>query len=566
MTREEINIALKELNSQEMSPEIINQGKPLLEAYQLAIAHHLHELKEKFIADGGTAEEFKIVRDEHDVLFDELWAEHSKLKKDFKFRMANLEGDNLKLKEELLEKINALKSEEHIKKAHTDFKEIELKWKEIGKIPQDKIKDIELAYSRARDEFFYNMHIYRELLENDLKKNLQLKEEIVSKMKEVVNLKSFKDMDSVARRLTNEWNEIGPTYKEKWEGIRDEFWEAHHLVFDRIKDFYKGQKEKQKDNLEKKQALVVRLKEINGYHINSDKSWKKHTKTVIDLQKEWRGIGFAPKADNEKVWGEFKSLADSFFHAKSDFYKSLKDEFDNNKHKKEALLSQAEELVHHEDKKYATNMITKLQKQWRDVGAAHHRDEQKLWKKFRATCNSFFEGKKEQQKQNELDQKENLVKKQAVLKSIESLEKSAKTEDALSSLDTLIKEFNAIGFVPLADKNVISKQFKETVEKQLGTLGLPEAEMKDYLFNLKIKEMSNSQNSDRALDQEAKFLKDKIRTIKGNILQYENNLGFFSNSKGAEALIKEVNDKIETNKQQLQALESKLQMVYNNME
>ncbi|MGB0806544.1 MAG: DUF349 domain-containing protein [Salibacteraceae bacterium] len=566
MTKEEIITALEELVQQEMSKELINKGKPLLEAYQVAIANQVNEQKEKFVAEGGNPEEYKLERDANDAKFDELWAELSKKKKEFKEKIQNVEKDNLNLKTQLLQKIEELKAEEHIKKAHEAFKEIEESWKSAGRIPQDKVKEIDAAYSKARDEFFYNMHIYRELLENDLKKNLQLKEEIVAKMKATLEMKSFKDMDSTARRLTNQWNEIGPTYKEKWEGIRDEFWESHHEVFNKIKTFYKSQKEKQKENLEKKQALVKRLVEINSFNITSDKSWKKHTSIVLELQKEWRSIGFAPKSDNEKIWNEFKTAADSFFKTKSNFYAEIKTAFDKNKANKEALIKKAEEVLSSDNPRSAANTLTDLQKKWRTIGAAHHRDEQRLWKKFRSVCNTFFENRKTQQKQEVENQKENLNRKKSVVEKINSLEVNVNDDASISKIDALILEFNQIGFVPMNEKQKIAVDYKNAIHKKLTEIGIPEEELSDYLFKVKINELAGAQNPEKALEKEAHHVREKIRTTKTNILQYENNLGFFKNSKGANALKEEVEQKIEHNKQVLIKLESKLKMIYQNMD
>ena len=566
MTKEEIIAALEQLVNQEMSKDISNQGKPVLESYQAIVGLQMQEQKAKFVTDGGLPEDFKPERDELDSKFDQLWADFSKNKKGFKEKIQNQEKENFKLKEELINQIESLKTEEHIKKAHESFKEIEASWKSIGKISQDKVKEIDTAYSKARDEFFYNMHIYKELLENDLKKNLQLKEEIVTKMKNTLELKSFKDMDSIARKLTNEWNEVGPTYKEKWEETRDQFWAAHHEVFDKIKDFYKSQKEKQKENLEKKQALVSRLLEINNFKITSEKSWKKQTSIVLELQKEWRAIGFAPKSENEKVWEQFKTAADLFFSSKSDFYAEIKSSFDNNKAEKESLIEKAESYLNHENPKSAANALTDLQKKWRNIGAAHHRDEQRLWKKFRSVCNSFFESRKTQQKQEAENQTQNLSLKKAVVEEINDLSINKENEGSLSQIDELILKFNKIGFVPMNEKQKIAVDYKNAIHKKLSELGIAEEELSDYLFKVKINELAGAQNPEKALDKEAHYVKEKIRTIKTNILQYENNLGFFKHSKGANALKDEVEQKIEQNKQQLLKLESKLHMIYQNME
>lgn len=192
MTKEEVIQALEQLIEQKMSREIMADGKSLLDAYQVFISHQINEQREAFIADGGIPSDFKLVRDDQDKEFDILWATFSKHKKTFREQIQTTELSNLEVKKGLLEQIHTLKNEEHIKKAHQAFKEIESVWKNAGRVPQDKIKEIDNAYSKARDEFFYTMHIYRELFDNDLKKNLQLKEEIVSKMKDLLSNKAFK--------------------------------------------------------------------------------------------------------------------------------------------------------------------------------------------------------------------------------------------------------------------------------------------------------------------------------------------------------------------------------------
>ncbi len=566
MTKEEIITALEQLVQQEMSKDLSTQGKPLLDAYQISVAKMVQEQKEQFVTDGGNVEEFKLVRDEQDTQFDALWAQYSKHKKEYREKLLNAEKENLSLKETLLSKIEELKKEEHIKKAHNAFKEIETQWKAIGRIPQDQVKQIDSTYSKARDEFFYNMHIYRELLENDLKKNLQLKEEIVLKMKAIQETKSFKDMDSATRRLTEQWNEIGPTYNEKWEAIRDEFWEAHHSIFNKIKDFYKSQKEKQKENLEKKQGLLNRLKEINTFTITSEKSWRKHTDMVLELQKQWKSIGFAPKPDNEKIWAEFKAAADNFFNTKSEFFAEIKKDFDKNKESKENLIKRAEDYLNSDNHRSAANALTDLQKKWRIIGAAHHRDEQRLWKKFRSVCNQFFENRKEKQNQETADQKENLEKKNSVIEELIQLVVTTDGTESMQSIDDLILKFNTIGFVPLSSKQKVAVDYKNAIHKKLTEMGVAEEELSDYLFKVKINELANVQNPEQALEKEANHIREKVRAIKSNILQYENNLGFFKNSKGANTLKEEVEQKIGQNKLQLQKFETKLKMIYQNLD
>ncbi len=567
MTREEIITALETINANPLTKESIKEAFALQKAHNQLVREEEQKALEDHISAGGNPDEFEPPKHELDQAWEQLWKTFLNNKRRFDEQQTREAEENLKDKEAIIEEIEKLKDEENIKKAFTKFKVLEEKWKEIGFIPKDKYRELHSRYSRARDEFFYTMHIYRELLEHDLKKNLQEKWILVDEMKALLKMNNIREMERLAREYTHKWNEIGPTYHDKWEEVRNAFWEAHHEVYVKVKNHFKTLKEKQTENLEKKKEILARLLDINKLEKATEKKWKRLTKEVIELQKKWKEIGPAPKSENEKIWQQFKEAADKFFSDKSVFYHELKKVKDANKAIKEKLVEQAEALKDSTEWKETTEKLKQLQRKWKETGQAHHRDEQRLWKRFRAACNTFFDAKNEQYKARlaQIEEmkgavEENLKKKKAIIDKIVALEK-----DHLDELKKLATEFAETGFVPKDKKQEIKNAFNQAMQKKLKEMGWDEDKISEFLFSLKLKEISKSLNPGELLEKEGYYLQDKIKNLKASILQYENNIGFFGHSKGAEKLRQEVEQKLEQSKKQLQRYEKKLKLIMDKL-
>lgn len=562
MTKQEINAKLKEILAIDDTASIISEGKELLVAYQSTVALIHKEQLEKFIDEGGLKEDFAPRRDDDDISFDDLWTKFSQRKKNWEDQVKQAQEDNLQKKEAIIDAIKAITdSEENIKEAMIKVKELEEKWKEIGNVSPHKYKDLQSVYSRTRDEFYYNIRIHRELLEHDLKRNLQLKEELAAKMEELSNSKNAKELESLARTLVIEWDEIGPTFRDKWEEVRDRFKDAQRKVYETIKEHYKSIRDLHAENLTKKEELCAKLEEILKPDIQSEKLWKKLTDEVIQIQKEWKGIGFATKKENDKVWARFKEAGDNFFESKSTFYQKLKAGQDKNRDLKKALVEEAESLKENENWKETSDRLVFLQKKWQKIGNAHQRDEQRLWKAFRAACNAFFENKKQFYSTIDERQAENLTAKQAVIDEIKSIEISGDSNLDKASLKELSSKFNAIGFVPLKDKNSITDAYRKALEEKYVAIGINKDQIVNMQYRNKLEDINSSDSSSKSLDREERNLREKIKKVQSTIQQYENNLGFFGNSKGAASLLKEAELKLTQTKEQLKQLESKLKII-----
>lgn len=564
MTKQEINTKLKELLQNENTGEITKEAKHLLAQYQSIVVSQHKEQLDKFVEEGGERKDFAPMRDDEDKTFDEMWAKYSQRVKSFEKQRANEQANNLKSKEAIIaEIIDLTTNEENIGKAFSRISELQEQWKTIGNVPSEKLRNLQSQYGKARDEFYYNIKIYKELLEHDLKRNLQLKEDLANKMVQLAENSNIKELEAKIKVLSSDWDEVGPTYKEKWEEVRDRFKDAQNKAYDKIRGHYKTVREQQQDNLDKKVALCEKVERMMTIEIKTEKRWRKLTDEVISIQREWKTVGFATKKENDSIWERFKKAGDDFFNAKSSFFAEIKDKQDNNKKLKKQLVEEAEALKVSENWKETSQKLITLQKKWQGIGNAHQRDEQRLWKQFRAACNAFFENKKKFYSTLDVRQEENLKLKVAVIEKIEALTPSEDVNASIDELEALSREFNAIGFVPISEKSKLTNQYRKALDNKYSEIGISQDEIHNLQFKNKLKELKASDNPDVALAREEKNIRDKIKKFESTIQQYENNLGFFANSKGADTLKKEVEGKLNKTKRMLDEWSDKLDLLYS---
>ncbi|MCR9172333.1 MAG: DUF349 domain-containing protein [bacterium] len=478
-----------------------------------------------------------------------------------------IEERNLQQKRGLIAKLkDVVQNEENIGAAFAAFKEVQEEWKTIGDIPRDKRNDIQTEYSKLIEDFFYNIKIYKELKDHDFNRNHQLKMELIEKLKQLVEVKSIKEVETQLKALQNDWEDIGPVPNEKWEELKDLYWTEVRSVYDRINRFYDDRRSEQQENLKKKQAIIDALTpELEGIEsLDSVKEWDDKTSLVLDYQKQWKGIGFGPKKENDKIWKEFRALCDRFFEAKKGFFKEANAAFDAVAEKKQKLIEKVESIKDSTDWKETSNQIIQLQKEWKKLGHAGRRNEQKLWKSFRAACDHFFSARQahfdEKDKQFEVNQKA----KEALLETIESYKLPDSKEEALNQLKTFSKDFNEIGHVPMKVKDAIYNRFKKIMDTHYGALKMEGAEKDRVLFQAEIETISSAPNASRKFQQLRNDIRQQIDREKKEINLLENNLGFFSsNSKGADALRKDVEKKIDRANQKIDGLKRKLKAIPN---
>lgn len=558
----------------------IDQLKTLVEQENvLAVGRDVNELQSKFedflleegrlrqIAQleaqerGETPEEEPAV----DALKDEFYTLYS----DFKERRKAIideknatQSENLKKKRALIAKLRTVvEEEENIGQAFGAYKEIQEAWKQVGEIPRDKRPDIQGEYSRLLEEFFYNMKIYREIKEYDFKKNLESKEAIIVRIQELSSIESIKEVETSLKALQNEWEDVGPAPQEEWERVKEAYWTNVKATWDRIQAFYDERKQKMQDNLEQKKVLLEEAKALIAQPCENVKDWDASTKSLLALQEKWKTIGFGPKKENEEVWKLFRAECDTFFDAKSKFFEGIREVYDKIAEKKKGMIAKVEALKDSTDWKETTQQIIAIQRDWKKAGNAGQRNEQGLWKSFRAACDHFFDAK--QKHFDDLDQlnASNLAAKEELIKTIEGFSLPSDKKEAIDALKNFSQQFAALGKVPFKDKDRVYKAYKSALDKHYEQLKLEGQERDKVMFEAKLDTMAGSADASKMFGKERQDIRNQINEIKQEIIQYENNLGFFANSKGANALKQEVERKIENSNQKIAALKQRLKMI-----
>ena len=452
------------------------------------------------------------------------------------------EKSNIKLKKEILENFQILiNSKEELGHLARGIKEIRTNWNKIGTISPNEDHKLQQKFSKLNESFNYNFNIYKELKENDLKRNFSLKNQIIHELKNLSELKDYNKLQIELKILQNKWEEVGPTFKEHWEDLKKKYWSEVHIIQKRINEFYSNLKTNLKDNLENKKKLIEKVKELSSQQTNNSKEWDLLANQLKKCQAEWKKIGPVPKKENDKIWKEFRSYFDVFFDKRNEFLKIEKDNNKENYDFKLELIETAKKYVENIKNDSNPLLIKKLQEKWREIGNAGRFAEQKLWKKFRAQCDLFFETKKQNRNSIISAEKENLKTKNSL---IIEFKKSGKS--SFLDLMNFIDEFQKTGEVPRKKSEEIIKGFENLINQIIINNNFTKEEKHKITRAIKSSLLSNSSNPETTFINEKNRINKLINTTLKETTQLENNLGFFSNAKGK--MLEDFQSKIEKNK------------------
>jgi hypothetical protein len=566
----EKNTFLEELNAYAATEDILSVEREVKELKNKFSDFILEEERQHQIAQLKAQEVGKDSEKYYDAkndTFFELYTQIRERQKEQRRIIKTNELEYLKQKQILLDKLkNVIENEENIGEAYNALHEINDKWKTIGEIPREKRQEIQQEYSRLRELFSYNIKIYKELKEHDLHRNKQLKEKLIEKLSLLIREtgeKSLKEIETGLKTLQEEWEDIGPTLQADWDKLKEDYWTRVKNIYDIIRNAHEAKKEELVSNIENKKALIEKAKELlnNTADFQKHSAWQKSTEQLISLQEEWKKIGFGTKKENEQVWAEFRAICDQFFEQKKVFYDEKKGDYDAVKLAKEAIILDIEPWLNSTDWKTATEKIISFQNKWKNAGSAGPKHDQKLWTTFRQKCDQFFNAKKAFFESREQENNENTHLKEAIIAKIESYAPKADKKESLADLKALIGEYNSVGNVPNKEKERVHQSFKTAIHKQYEALDVKDADKDKIFFQLKLDTLQADPQAEKLLEQERKNLRHEMSKIKSEIMQLENNLGFFGRSKGADALKKEVENKVLKLQENLKKLEIKLKML-----
>lgn len=520
------------------------------------------EAKRKFLADEGKEEEFDFGKDELELKMKELL---HKYRESRVVHTRNLEQEkeaNLKIKFQIIEDIKDLVNrKEAFDKTFHEFRDLQKKWHETGMVPQAALKNLWDNYHHHVENFYDYIKINKELRDLDLKKNLETKVRLCEETEKLVDDPSVVKAFNTLQKYHEQWREIGPVPREQKELIWERFKAATTTINRNHQEFYEGLKSEQKINLEKKIVLCDKVETIANSEVESHKDWNSSSKEILDLQKEWRTIGFAPKSDNNKIYQRFRAACDLYFDKKRKFYLKLKDKLGDNLVRKTELCEQAETLQNSTDWKGTTDKLIAIQKEWKIVGPVPRKVSEELWIRFRAACDQFFSNKSKHFDHVDSDHVENLRLKEEIISKIQNFELSENDEENLSVLRGFQKDWTQIGHVPFKKKDKIQDEFRKALNAIYDKMDLEIGDKEVQKFQLKIDNFLGMNHSEDKIIGERNKIAGKIKQLETDIGLWENNIGFFSASKTSGSIVKEIEEKIEKGKESLKLLQEKLKVI-----
>lgn len=440
-------------------------------------------------------------------------------------------------------------------------KELQQEWKAIGNVPPTDAATLTKQYNLYQEQFYDLVKINNELREYDFKKNLELKTQLCLQAEALAAKEEVVEAFRALQQLHEEWANIGPVARENREEIWQRFKEASTIVNKRHQDYFEALHKKEEENLSKKQDIIASIKGIDLSSLTTNKLWDEATEALNQLQTQWRSIGFAPKKVNQQIYDEYRTLCDAFFAAKTAFYKQLKETLNSNLQKKRELLRQAEELQNSTDWKTATDTFVRLQKEWKETGPVARKYSEDIWQRFSNACDRFFEQKKAQTQDLYAQEKENLEKKAALLKQMEELAITTK-EETLPKLKELIRQYNAVGFVPFREKDKIYKRFRTATDRIFDQLHIDAQNRRLDAFSKEV-----DSKDENALLSDRRRLMRQYDALQQEIKTAENNILFFTAaSSKSNRLIEDMEKKIGQLKGQLQDLEKKINLIDSKLD
>ena len=478
--------------------------------------------------------------------FKGLYMDYKKERAEYNREQDALREENLAKKQAIIEELKTLVEESgDMKDAFPKFRDIQNRWREVGPVPQQNFRDINDTYQLYITKFYDLVDINRELRDLDFKKNLEAKTgfceqaEALAQDEDVVE--AFKEL----QKLHEQWKDLGPVAKE----YRDEIWErfraATSVVNKRYQAHFEDVKAQQQENLEAKIALCEQVEEIANKEITSSSQWNALSKEIEEIQAKWRTIGFATRKENQKVYDRFRAACDKFFERKRASFSEFKDSMNENLAKKMAIIEEAEALKDSTDWKATSDRLIELQKEWKEIGAVPRKKSEQIWKRFRAACDAFFTAR-DNRPDGQGSLSANLAAKKALIEEIKAYEPSAETD--AEAQKAFAEKWNAIGFVPFKEKDAIQAAYKEAMASKFPGFGSRGPRRNER----------GTGRGERRPMTEIDRLKEQFNSLQQEIQTYENNIGFFGLSKGAEKLKAQMQERIDGAKGKLEELKAQI--------
>jgi hypothetical protein len=556
--RSEILTRIQALLLQDDLESIRQDVRSAIDEFRAITSDEVRQQKEAWAASEKEPDAvFEYAASPEESAFEEAIIAFKDREKLWRKQIAESQKANLEKKVAMLEQLRkTIQEEENIGAAFSIFNEVRVAWDAVGDVPGDQFKTIHDQYYRLRDEFFYNINIYKELKEHDLKVNLKKKESLLTDARGLAAIDGIREREKQARAIQKQWLDVGPSPRENYQALADEFFGIIRPIFEEVKAHFDELRASFATHAEAKESLIEQLREAVAEEVEaSHASWQLATTKIIALQTAWKTTGFAGKDQNEILWGKFRELADVFFQKKQLFYDAQKSVGKENKQLKVNLLEQAETTSKSTDWKTAVPQMMALQKAWKEVGPCPPSEEQRLFRRFRKVQDQFFTARKAEFADRDAEEKVNLAAKEALLKEVESFQLSGNRKEDLEALKEFSSRWNKVGFVPRKAMDAVMDRYRNAMDTAYDSLSAQRSERAAETYKQRADHLVNS--SPQQVRREQSILREKMDRLKSRITKTEENLERFT-GKGAEAIRDQYEKSMASDQREIDEIKTKL--------
>ncbi|EFB93181.1 DUF349 domain-containing protein [Prevotella bivia] len=558
-SKKEVLERLKEIVASDEAPKKTEVDHLKAAFYKILFAER-EEQQKAFLDRGGDPEKYSYLPDEDEEAFKaEMILVKEKRQQAF-LKQEEEKQANLKAKETIIERIKAMiTTPDEVNNNFPEFKKLQQEWKEIKLVPAEKVTELWRSYQLYVEQFYDLLNLNREAREYDFKKNLEKKTQLCEAAEKLAEEDDVVSAFHQLQELHQEYRETGPVEKELREQIWARFKAASTTINKRHQQHFEDIRAKEEDNLAKKTALCEKLEEIIKQENKKSSDWEGHTKQIVELQAEWKTIGFAPQKMNVKIFERFRSGCDDFFTRKAEYFKELKAQYAENLEKKQSLVEQAKALAASTDWKATTDKLVALQKEWKTIGMVPRKVGDELWAAFLGACNQFFEARNAAHQGVHSAEQDNLKQKRSIIEELKKLCENI-AEATQEQVKKLTEEYNNVGHVPYREKDKVYTEYHEILDKLYSALHISEAHKRVDNFKNNIKKVA--ERGANALGNERSKLMRRYEQLKQEINTYENNLGFLNiSSKKGNSLIDEMNRRVERLKADVEEIKQKIKAI-----
>ena len=564
LTKQEICDRMKELIEQNVE-QVKEEVESMKQLFYKKSKSEVGEQRAAFIEKGGVETEFIPEPTELETEFKELLNEFRNNKAKLNAQQEQEKGNNLLKKQHIIEQMKQLvESNDDVSANVAAFRQLQQDWKNTGPVPPTATNELWKQYNLYQESFWDLIKINNELREYDFKKNLEAKTKLCEAAEMLANEEDVVSAFRQLQKLHENWHELGPVARELREEIWNRFKTASTAINKKHQSHFDDIRKVEDENMALKASLCERIEAIDTTKFSSYKDWDEATKIVLEAQEEWRSVGFAPRKANQKIFDRYRKACDKFFSTKAEFYKSIKSNLTQNLEQKKLLCEKAEAIKDSTDWKEAGDQLVQLQKEWKTIGPVAKKYSDDIWKRFITACDYFFEQKNKNVSGQRSVEMQNLDKKKELIAKITGFEKTGNAAESLAALRALAAEWNALGHVPFKEKDKIYKEYRAALDAQFEKLNIDVSQRRLESFRNNLKDMTTK--GDNKLYREREKLVRAYEHLKSEIATYENNIGFLSiASKKGDGMLKEMERKIESLKEECKLLEQKISLIDDQM-